>query len=36
MTVGQRRATVVPAPVMPVLTARRYIDHALFCSACCR
>jgi hypothetical protein len=36
MTVGQRRTTTVPGPVMPVLTIRRYIDHALICSACCR
>lgn len=38
MTVDQRRAAAapVPAPVTPALTTRRYIDHALFCSACCR
>ncbi|MFJ4095841.1 hypothetical protein ACIPYS_29975 [Kitasatospora sp. NPDC089913] len=23
-------------PVTPALTVRRYIDHALICSACCR
>ncbi|MFI6152631.1 hypothetical protein ACIBCA_08060 [Kitasatospora sp. NPDC051170] len=41
MTVDRRRETVAPAPEMsaavaPVLTVRRYIDHALICSACCR
>ncbi|RKT11711.1 hypothetical protein BX285_5666 [Streptomyces sp. 1114.5] len=47
MTVGQRRiATAVSGPLVPgratpgpaaaVLTVRRYIDHALICSACCR
>ncbi|MFI8456495.1 hypothetical protein [Kitasatospora sp. NPDC085464] len=46
-TVGRRRTvTVVSGPLMPgsarsgaagpVLTVRRYIDHALICSACCR
>ncbi|MFJ8433255.1 hypothetical protein ACIQ9P_18340 [Kitasatospora sp. NPDC094019] len=23
-------------PATPALTVRRYIDHALICSACCR
>ncbi|WP_267884067.1 hypothetical protein [Streptomyces sp. NRRL WC-3742] len=41
MTVDRRRETVAPVPTMsaaaaPVLTVRRYIDHALICSACCR
>lgn len=36
MTVGQRCDTAGPAPITPVLTVRRYIDHALICSACCR
>ncbi|MFD8751818.1 hypothetical protein ACFV0O_12670 [Kitasatospora sp. NPDC059577] len=47
MTVGRRLAvTTVPGPLapgsarsgaaVPVLTVRRYIDHALVCSACCR
>ncbi len=36
MTVDQRRIASVPGPIMPVLTVRRYIDHALICSACCR
>ncbi|MGW2250425.1 hypothetical protein ACWCXH_09520 [Kitasatospora sp. NPDC001660] len=40
MTVGRRIATATPASVRilvaPVLTVRRYIDHALTCSACCR
>lgn len=36
MTATRTRAAVPPAPVLPVLTVRRYIDHALFCSACCR
>lgn len=36
MTVSQRRIAAKPGPVMPVLTVRRYIDHALTCSACCR
>ncbi|MER7772711.1 hypothetical protein [Kitasatospora sp. NPDC096140] len=46
-TVGRRRTvSVVSGPLMPgsarsgaagpVLTVRRYIDHALICSACCR
>ncbi|MEU9040249.1 MULTISPECIES: hypothetical protein [unclassified Kitasatospora] len=46
-TVGRRRiATALSGPLMPgsarsgaaalVLTVRRYIDHALICSACCR
>lgn len=26
----------VPGPADPALTVRRYIDHALICSACCR
>ncbi|WP_158834833.1 hypothetical protein [Streptomyces sp. NRRL S-350] len=47
MTVGRRRITTAvsasparrsatAAPVTAVLTVRRYIDHALTCSACCR
>ncbi|WP_344337714.1 hypothetical protein [Kitasatospora putterlickiae] len=42
MNVEQRRAAAVsaslsfPVPVTPALTVRRYIDHALICSACCR
>ncbi|MFE2108919.1 hypothetical protein ACFXAF_24075 [Kitasatospora sp. NPDC059463] len=42
MNAEQRRAAavsaalVLPAPVTPALTVRRYIDHALICSACCR
>ncbi|MFE7561589.1 hypothetical protein [Kitasatospora sp. NPDC057500] len=42
MNVEQRRASAVsasldlPVPVTPALTVRRYIDHALICSACCR
>ncbi|MFB7471872.1 hypothetical protein [Kitasatospora sp. NPDC056184] len=42
MNVEQRRAAavfaslVLPVPVTPALTVRRYIDHALICSACCR
>ncbi|MFJ9444142.1 hypothetical protein ACIRRH_20040 [Kitasatospora sp. NPDC101235] len=26
----------VPGAADPALTVRRYIDHALICSACCR
>ncbi|MEE1787460.1 hypothetical protein PUR71_31835 [Streptomyces sp. SP17BM10] len=40
MTVGRHTAAATPAsirtPARPVLTVRRYIDHALICSACCR
>ncbi|MEU8510176.1 hypothetical protein ACFV4F_00445 [Kitasatospora sp. NPDC059722] len=40
MTVGRHTTAAAPAsvrtPVPSVLTARRYIDHALTCSACCR
>ncbi|WP_188298167.1 hypothetical protein [Streptomyces sp. CBMA156] len=47
MTVGRRRITTavsgslvpgstVPGAAGPGLTIRRYIDHALVCSACCR
>ncbi|MFB6894510.1 hypothetical protein ACFCX4_35020 [Kitasatospora sp. NPDC056327] len=42
MNVEQRRSSDVSAfphlalPVTPALTVRRYIDHALICSACCR
>ncbi|MFF2041973.1 hypothetical protein ACFVVX_16220 [Kitasatospora sp. NPDC058170] len=41
-TTDRRLPTVAPAPVRPLapvtpaLTIRRYIDHALICSACCR
>ncbi|MGW7586138.1 hypothetical protein ACWGKU_27505 [Kitasatospora sp. NPDC054768] len=28
--------TAVPGAADPALTVRRYIDHALTCSACCR
>ncbi|MFE7594079.1 hypothetical protein ACFU6K_32210 [Kitasatospora sp. NPDC057512] len=27
---------VLPGAADPALTVRRYIDHALICSACCR
>lgn len=36
MTASQRGIAAMPVPVMPVLTVRRHIDHALICSACCR
>ncbi|MCP2308485.1 hypothetical protein FHR36_001609 [Kitasatospora paracochleata] len=36
MTASPLHATAVPAPVVPALTVRRYIDLALICSACCR
>ncbi|MEV0189520.1 hypothetical protein ACFVGM_38725 [Kitasatospora purpeofusca] len=32
---GSARADLA-MPATPALTVRRYIDHALICSACCR
>lgn len=36
MAAVQYCAVKQPAPVIPVLTMRRYIDQALCSSACCR
>ncbi|GAB7187860.1 hypothetical protein ATKI12_7691 [Kitasatospora sp. Ki12] len=47
MTVGRRLigtaapgslvpGSAISGAAVPVLTVRRYIDHALICSACCR
>ncbi|MGW3074385.1 hypothetical protein [Kitasatospora sp. NPDC001132] len=36
MTGASMTGAAVPGPADPALTVRRYIDHALICSACCR
>ncbi|MFE4513357.1 hypothetical protein ACFRMQ_04040 [Kitasatospora sp. NPDC056783] len=33
---GTASGAAIPGAAAPALTVRRYIDHALICSACCR
>ncbi|MFE4970638.1 hypothetical protein ACFRAR_00800 [Kitasatospora sp. NPDC056651] len=33
---GTASGAAIPGAAGPALTVRRYIDHALICSACCR